>query len=270
LIHFISGLPRSGSTLLAAILRQNPAIEAGMTSPVGSLVLAMQRASSRQNDAAIFMNSQHRERLLRGIFTSYYDPAVYPQPVIFDTNRVWCSKMPLIHQLFPQAKVICCVREVSWVVDSIERIIRRNPLELSGLFGYEAGGTVATRVNALMASNGLVGGSLAALRDAFYSEFADRLMLVDYERLAKDPVGVIRRLYDWLALEPYSHDFSRVEYSADDFDAALGTPGLHTVRAQVEWRPQPSVLPDEVFSRFITENFWRQIHPSTTRATILI
>jgi sulfotransferase len=37
-IHFISGLPRSGSTLLSAILRQNPALHAGMTGPMGSLV----------------------------------------------------------------------------------------------------------------------------------------------------------------------------------------------------------------------------------------
>ena len=39
--HFISGLPRSGSTLLAAILRQNPRFHAGMTSPVGSLFSGM-------------------------------------------------------------------------------------------------------------------------------------------------------------------------------------------------------------------------------------
>jgi len=33
--HFISGLPRSGSTLLAAVLLQNPRFRAGMSSPVG-------------------------------------------------------------------------------------------------------------------------------------------------------------------------------------------------------------------------------------------
>ena len=32
--HFISGMPRSGSTLLAAILNQNPRFRAGMTSPL--------------------------------------------------------------------------------------------------------------------------------------------------------------------------------------------------------------------------------------------
>ncbi|MGI4764644.1 MAG: sulfotransferase, partial [Janthinobacterium lividum] len=33
-MHFISGLPRSGSTLLAALLRQNPTVHAHISSPV--------------------------------------------------------------------------------------------------------------------------------------------------------------------------------------------------------------------------------------------
>src|SRR5690606_37254934 len=36
-IHFVAGLPRSGSTLLAAILRQNPRFRADVTSPVAAL-----------------------------------------------------------------------------------------------------------------------------------------------------------------------------------------------------------------------------------------
>jgi sulfotransferase len=46
-IHFISGLPRSGSTLLAALLLQNPTLHAGITSGVGSLVGTILRKSVR-------------------------------------------------------------------------------------------------------------------------------------------------------------------------------------------------------------------------------
>jgi hypothetical protein len=35
MIHFISGFPRSGTTLLAALLRQNPRFHASIESPVG-------------------------------------------------------------------------------------------------------------------------------------------------------------------------------------------------------------------------------------------
>ena len=36
--HFISGLPRAGTTLLAAILNQNPRFRAGMTSPLADIM----------------------------------------------------------------------------------------------------------------------------------------------------------------------------------------------------------------------------------------
>jgi sulfotransferase len=37
-LHFISGLPRSGSPLLAGILRQNPQFHAAMSSPVAPMM----------------------------------------------------------------------------------------------------------------------------------------------------------------------------------------------------------------------------------------
>lgn len=37
-LHFISGLPRAGTTLLASILRQNPAVHASIMSPIGQVV----------------------------------------------------------------------------------------------------------------------------------------------------------------------------------------------------------------------------------------
>ena len=55
-IHFISGLPRSGSTLLAGILRQNPRFHAGMTSPVGSMYMALETSMSRRNETAVFID----------------------------------------------------------------------------------------------------------------------------------------------------------------------------------------------------------------------
>lgn len=67
-IHFISGLPRSGSTLLAAILRQNPRFHAGMSSPMGSLFMALQGAISRRNEASVFIDKSQKHELLKGLF----------------------------------------------------------------------------------------------------------------------------------------------------------------------------------------------------------
>jgi hypothetical protein len=124
-IHFIFGLPRSGSTLLAALPRQNPRISAGMTSPVGFLFNAMAAAMSQRNEGAVFIDEAQRIRLLRACFEAYYAD-ISPTQVVFDTNRLWTTKMRALATLFPRSRVICCVRNPAWVVDSIERLIRHN------------------------------------------------------------------------------------------------------------------------------------------------
>ncbi len=254
-IHFISGLPRSGSTLLAAILRQHPRFHAGMSSPVASLFMALQGAMSRRNEAAVFLDDPTKGALLKGVFDSYYH-AIHPQKVVFDTNRAWCSKLPTLMRLFPDAKVICCVRHVPWIMDSIERLIRDNAFELSGIFGFEPLNTVYTRVNRLATSDGLVGFALDALREAFWGEHADRLILVGYEALVKKPEETLKQLYDFLGEPRFAHDFNDVEYEAQDFDLALGTPNLHKVRRKVEWIERATVLPPELFNRFVNDAFW--------------
>lgn len=269
-LHFISGLPRSGSTLLAALLRQNPRFHAEMSSPVGAIFSAMQRAISAQNEAAHFIDNNDRERLLKGMFETYYKfrPWTNQDPVSFDTGRQWCAKLPLIATLFPDAKIICCVRDPAWVLDSIERLIRANPLQLSGIFGYEPGGTVYSRCEALTAPGGMVGHSLNAFREAFYSVEAKRLFVLDYDALAKKPRESLAELYEFINEPLFDHDFENVSYDAAEFDARLGTPGLHTVRGPVEWRERVPVLPPALFKRY-TDTFWRNLAENIGDAMVI-
>ena len=255
-IHFIAGLPRSGSTLLAGILRQNPAFHAGMTSPVGAMYMALESSMSRRNDTAVFIDDEQRRAVLKGLFRNYYK-TIHPKKTVFDTNRAWCTKLPALGQLFPEARVICCVRNIGWIMDSVERLIRRNAFELSGMFGFEAGGTVYSRVNRLASSDGLVGYALDALREAVFGEDAHRLILVEYQALTRAPGDTFRLLYEMLGLPHFQHDFENVDYQAEDFDLALGSRGLHTVRRRVEWRERATVLPPDLFDRFTNDMFWR-------------
>ena len=266
-IHFISGLPRSGSTLLAAILRQNPRFHAGMTSPVGSMYMALEQSMSRRNETAVFIDSAQRRDILTGLFTNYYN-GIQSSKVVFDTNRWWCAKLPAITQLFPDARVICCVRDVGWIMDSIERLVRRNAFEPSGMFGYESGGTVFSRVGALAGSEGLVGYALDALKDGFFGEQAPSMVLLEYDALVDDPGRALRAIYDFIGEPWFEHDFDNVEYDADDFDLALGAPGLHTIRRKVEFIARETVLPPQLFRRFDDDMFWR--HRGANRHNVRI
>jgi sulfotransferase len=86
-LHFITGLPRSGSTLLGALLRRNPRFHASMTSPVGGLFRANLQMMSAGSEIALLMSEAQRERILRALFTEFY--AEYAdRDVVFDTNRI--------------------------------------------------------------------------------------------------------------------------------------------------------------------------------------
>ena len=255
-IHFISGLPRSGSTLLAAILRQNPRFHAAMTGPVGSLVEAMLRNMSMANETSIFISDAQREALLRSVFNTFYSD-VAADHVIFDTNRTWCSKLPLLETLFPQARVICCVRDIPWIFDSIERLIRTNRFQPSAIFNFDPSGTVYSRVEGLGAGNGMVGNSWNALHEAWCGEQADRLLLIMYETLTSNPGKVLAAIYDFIGEPTYQHDFENIEFDAAEFDRRLGTPGLHTVGRRVEHKERRTLLPPILISKYESDAFWR-------------
>lgn len=267
-IHFISGLPRAGSTLLAALLRQNPRIVAGMSSPVNALFNAMLRETSQRNEGAVFIQDEMRERLLRGVFTAYYAEAP-PDAVIFDTNRDWTAKLPALTRLFPEARVICCVRNPAWIIDSIESLVRRNAFELSGIFGYDSGGTVYTRSEGLGSAAGMVGHAFNALREAVYGAQADQLLLVRYESLTANPLGVLAAIYDAIGEPLLSHDPDHIEacYDMIEFDVRLGTPGLHHVGSRVRAHERATILPPDIFARFQKDAFWedRTLLPPTVR-----
>jgi sulfotransferase len=194
----------------------------------------------------------------------------HPEKLVFDTNRAWCSKLPTLALLFPETKVICCVRHVPWVMDSIERLIRQNAFELAGILAYETTNTVYTRVNRLAVGDGLVGFAIDTLREAFWGEHASRLILVGYEALAKKPKETLRLLYSFLAEPWFEHDFDNVEYEANEFDLALGTPNLHTVRRKVGRIDRTSVLPPELFDRFVNDAFWTVPERNTHNVPVIL
>lgn len=270
-INFISGLPRSGSTLLAAILRQNPEIHAGMTSPLYGIVAAAMRAMSGDNEASVFIDKNIRGDILDAIIDSYYDLSMMGSKrfdgfsTIFDTSRAWSTKAAILFDLFPDARMICCVRNPAWIIDSFERAVQANKFQPSKMFHHNPNLNVYQRTNQLTAPDGIIGCAYNNLREAFFGPLSDRLMLVDYETLCRTPQFVIESVYQFCQLGPMQIlDLNNVEYSAEVFDANLGLPGLHTVKRKVEpWTPRPTILPADIFAAHKDNSFW---HDSNVRA----
>jgi sulfotransferase len=265
-IHFMAGLPRSGSTLLAGILRQNPRLAASMQSPVADIFSSALKGMSGFFESSIFLSDEQRVRILTSLFEAYYAGSAQER-VIFDNHRSWCLHISILVRLFPEARMICCVRSPAWILDSIERHIQKSALQPSRMFNYDPGISIYHRVEHLMKSQ-MVGPSLNALRQAWFGEHARRLIAIRYESLTQRPAETIARLYDLLGEEQFVHDFNHVEYDASEFDAWLGLPGFHKLTPKVQWQERATILPVDLFRQY-EKCFWESPENNPRDITIL-
>lgn len=258
-IHFISGLPRSGSTLLSVILNQNPKFQADITIPTAAIVMSIIDIASRVRGSRFQVGEDKRKEMIYGVFNALYnDPT---KEVAFDTNRGWTAHTPLIKELYPNAKIICCVRDVAWIIDSFESLCRKHPLTMASLFPRESNVNVYSRTKYLMGPNGQVGTPYTTLVQALYSDERDRLLLVEYDDLAKKPEETMKKIYAFIGEKYYPHDFNNVANSYDEYDQDLNLQGLHTTRKKVEWIPRKTILPPDIIQRYSGAEVWRGTNP---------
>jgi len=257
--YFISGLPRSGSTLLSAILRQNHEFYADISSPLYGMAASTIHAIT-ESESNHLVDEDRRKHILKSLFNAYYD-AVTPNTV-FDTSRGWTSKTSLLKDLYPQTKIICCVRDLPWILDSFERIAAKNSLYGATLVDDEAKQTVTTRCDALMdvKKEGQVVKPYFFLEEGLMLN-PDMILLVEYESLCKQPENVMREIYGFINKPYFDHDFKSVEYENEVFDRGLNMKSLHTVRKEVTWQERPSILPKSVWDKYGGKEFWRSPAP---------
>ncbi|WP_102325734.1 sulfotransferase [Komagataeibacter saccharivorans] len=272
IFHCMSGLPRSGSTLLAAILRQNPSVQhAGITSPVLPMIVKISSIMV-EGELATEFNETQRKNLIHGIINNYYlnKNSAPIKNIIFDNHRMWCTRLNLLDYIHPYSRVICCVRDPVWIINSFERIIQSDPLLGSRLIPIEHRGTLHERVEALLSSGGAFGYCWKAIREAFYSKFARKLIIVDYDTLTKRPKETLMRLESILGIKHHTYNLNNITFNdANKFDENLNTIGLHSVGKHIHSPSRRIILPPDIVSRLAGCMFWRDPSENRENADII-
>jgi sulfotransferase len=261
-LHFLSGLPRSGSTLLASILRQNPQIHASIMSPIGHVVTDAVTAMGDQNEAHSFFAFGDRAAVVRGIMDAFYRDA---RPWVFDNSRRWTANMDLLATVYPDARVIAMVRPVPEIVDSFEQVFRKGALNPSRIYAGVSNLTVYGRYDALMAPGAVLRFAYDALRDAFYGPHKKNMLVLEYSALASNPQAVMDGLTNLLDLPKWDYDFNAILPipGAAEFDQELSTPGLHALMPTVRHDKRPLIIPPDLVAR-CPPSFWRPVKESAT------
>ena len=130
----------------------------------------------------------------------------------------------------------------------------------SGLLGPVKSATLRLWVNDASPDGGsvyAVGSTWTALKEAYYGEFSEKLLLIDYDLLTQYPQRSLQLIYTFLDEPAFEHDFDNVDYEEGEFDQALGVKDLHTVRRKVEFKSRRSVLPPELYQKYSEMDFWQ-------------
>ena len=236
-IFFISGMPRSGSTLLCNILNQNPDIYASPTSGLIEILFMIRN----KWDSFIEMKAQPEEtselqkkNILRPLLSNAYSHR--KEDIIFDKSRGWLSHIEMLDWLYDDVKVLVPVRNIVDILASFEKLWRNSSKHNQAQFekdNYIKFQTVAGRCEVWSSETQPVGLAFNRIKDALLRGHRDKMLFIRYERLTQYPDVLLSNVYDFLELPFYEHDFDNVEQTTVENDRVHGM-DLHTIRPKVE------------------------------------
>lgn len=267
--YFMSGLPRSGSTLLSSILNQNPRFYSGPSSPVVPTMIALENSLSNDELFLGYPKIQQAKEIIASVLPQFYGDR--QEPVIFDKNRSWTIRMEYIPGYFDiSPKVLCPVRDISEILTSFISMIRRNPYCVNGKINFIDEMLVKNnilltddnRCEFLASPNGILGQSVEGLRKALMEGYDNSIHPIEYKNLVNNPKETMEKIYEFLEEEPFEHTFDNLQNANRENDEKIyGFADMHEVRPELK---SISETPEEILSKNILEKckgteFWRII-----------
>lgn len=244
-IHFISGLPRSGSSLLCNILAQNPKLHVTPTNGVLDLIVRIRNQWNEIESFNANPDNEARIRVMKGILQAFHEPV--KGKIVFDKSRGWLNHIPLTEKILGhKVKILVTVRDLRDVLASFEKLWRLNSerlLSQERQFPIEFQ-TIEGRCKVWANPGQVVGASFNAIKNALECGYKDRLHFIKYEDLTTNPKKSLRDIYDFLEEDNFKHDFEHVEQVLNENDeVGYGIPNLHTIRPVIEaYKPQYHIL----------------------------
>lgn len=219
----LSGLPRTGSTLLSAILDQNPEIHAEGNSAVCQLMWDMQvsceTAASEQLAANNRKNTQ--DALASAI------PAIYYRDVrathIVDKCRSWTlpANMDMLKRYVrADPKVIVLTRPIDEIVRSFVQLRKAN--------GWQGD----LESDLLIPDSEPIMRSLNGVRWAQENNNGE-FLFIEYANLVNDTIEVIASIYEFCEIEPFKHDLKHITNKHPENDLVYGLIGQHKIRSTI-------------------------------------
>ena len=251
-IFFQSSMPRALSTMLQNIIGQNPDFHVTPTDGLLELVFG-----ARANFTMSPEFKAQDPKLMEQAFKSFcangfkgYAEALSDKKYLLLKGRGWGIYRGFVNEFYPDPKIICMVRNLKDIVASYEKIFRKNQLRHDPVRNdTEARGTtIYKRIDEWMDGRSTIGRAVERLLGIITEGYDDKILFVKAEDLCLYPETELSRIYEYLQVEPYSHDFDNIEQITVEDDTIYGLdPNLHVIRPKLEMKPSDadSIIPKD-------------------------
>ena len=234
---YISGLPRTGSTLLSNILMQNPSVYSGGRSALCQMMWDMQCSINGPAEDAL-KASRRLEQTSKDIMTEL--PALYyksvSKDIVFDKCRTWTlyeNHQMIKRYIDKNPKVVVLIRPVDEIVRSFAKLRLDN--------GWV--GDVYTDL--LLPNTDPLTLPLEGIKYAKYIR-DEGFLFVTYKSLVENPSMVLEQIYKHCEIDPFAHDFDTIKQVFVEDDDVYGLVGMHDVRQEIKFRANNIGLPQNI------------------------
>jgi sulfotransferase len=169
----------------------------------------------------------------------YYE-AITDKKYVVDKSRGWGIHYDFLKFITnEEPKVICMVRDLRDIFASMENNFRKNPDKQFEFLDWSKmqGTTVPKRVD-IWAQNAPVGMAIERLAEVIRLGISDKMLFVKFEDLCLYPDTQLIRIYEYLGIPYFKHDFDNIEQVTKEDDEVYGAFGDHVIRTKLE--PVPS------------------------------
>ena len=247
-LFFLVAQPRSGNTLFASIMNQNPEVAC----TPNSITLEIMKDLFLLKDTDVFQNyPDHRslDNVLDVVYDTYYKD--WPQPIIIDRGPVMTpGNLYLMKKHFKRPfKCIVLLRDTIDVLASYMKWYTENP----DAFVNKLATTDEEKLSVVMNKNGAVAKDLEAIKNAY--NYPDICHFVKYDDLVAQPKQEIRKVYQFMGLPYFNHkfeDLQQVKVNGIKYDDTIVGKNMHNIRSVVRKVNNPYIdkIPERIREKY--------------------
>ncbi len=261
-IVYVSGLPRSGSTLLCQLLDHHKDIHSpGYSSPLASIIETIRQSVSSNNfflsqlDSDFDTAYNRLYRSYRAFINGWLDDST--ASLIVDKSRAWLGMLQTISTIDPNYKMIVCIRDLVQLYGSIDKQ-HKNTI----LISYSDQHTTNSswyRADQAYSPTGVVGGPLRAienLQDIDKEYKADsNIYFLKYENLITNTNNELANIARFLGIENFDIDLTNLIVKPHESDSHYRFKFRHNTYSSIFPMHQHKV-PKRIASEIVQKFKW--------------